>query len=165
MVESVEHLDTDLETQFLSEIEPFCRRQILVYVSGCSQIGKVARSITEGEVLRSLKGRRVEKAVFCSNRDGGNPVGAAAGAAFKAGPRQISMLIAAKYGRRVSAGADRHWETALRSGNARHLPAARDCIFNPVHAATELFAPANWQVIHIVQKQRVRDIDRKSAVE
>src|SRR5208282_5065830 len=68
------------------------------------------------------------------------------------------MLISAINGSGVSAGADRQRETALRSSNSRHLPAAYDRILHRVHAAAEFLASPNRQVIDIVENQRVWNV-------
>src|ERR1039458_569638 len=106
VVESVEHLDGDLQAESFLEGEPLLDRQILVHVPGSPQIGKVARSSAEGVVCRCFKGCRVEEAVFRSHRDGGNPIGAAAITALKWLSSQIGVLISAIYAGGVSAGAD-----------------------------------------------------------
>ena len=41
--------------EFLREAEPLSNRQILIHVSGSSQIGKVARSSAEGECRAALQ--------------------------------------------------------------------------------------------------------------
>ena len=86
VVESVEHLDLDLQAEFFREVEPLSQRQILVHVFGCPQIGKVARSIAEGEIRRRPKGRRVEEAVFRSYRDFRGVLGAATVPVLKLAP-------------------------------------------------------------------------------
>jgi hypothetical protein len=68
------------------------------------------------------------------------------------------MLIPAPETCTVIVGIDRQGETSLHVGNAGDLPAADDFVRDGVHVASELLAPANRQLIHVVQSERLRDI-------
>ena len=60
MIESVKHIQPELESNAFFNGEVLLNTQVKVSVAGCAQIGEVSRSISQSPGRRIREGRRVE---------------------------------------------------------------------------------------------------------